>query len=214
MKKLRVTHAINRTWTDQVLIRFSGDTEPFWEMRDRLVDLGTTKARWDPLHNWDDGKRGGWWIDRDALSDLQDAFYNLYAMLTKVQQDLPDWDDILFEDEQRDKKKEEEQRAEEQARQRREEEERLTRQREQERAKTTIIMPRTLQEAFSALELPMTATLDDVKKSFRKLALVHHPDKHMQEPETIRVQHEALFKRINRANTIIVTWLDVSGAKK
>lgn len=47
---------------------------------------------------------------------------------------------------------------------------------------------------YEVLEVPETASQDEIKKSFRKLALKYHPDKHSGDSEA-----EAIFKEINEA---------------
>lgn len=57
-----------------------------------------------------------------------------------------------------------------------------------------------VQAAFDDLGLPTTATSEEVKKTFRKLALVHHPDKGGN-PET--------FKTLNNAYEVLRKHLDI-----
>ena len=47
---------------------------------------------------------------------------------------------------------------------------------------------------YEILELPETATLDDIKKSYRRLSMMYHPDKNKNNPDTT-----AKFQKISEA---------------
>ena len=51
---------------------------------------------------------------------------------------------------------------------------------------------------YEILEVPRTATQDEIKKSYRSLAFKHHPDKNQNNPEA-----ESKFKQINAAYEVL-----------
>jgi molecular chaperone DnaJ len=53
-------------------------------------------------------------------------------------------------------------------------------------------------EAYETLGLTQTATEEDIKKAFRKLAVQYHPDKNKDNPKA-----EETFKKINQAYQIL-----------
>ena len=57
----------------------------------------------------------------------------------------------------------------------------------------------TLEEAYKVLEIESSATDDEVKAAYRKLALKHHPDKVATLGEDVRKAAEEKFQRINNA---------------
>jgi DnaJ like chaperone protein len=58
-------------------------------------------------------------------------------------------------------------------------------------------------EAYKVLEIDSSATDDEVKKAYRKLALKHHPDKVATLGEDIKKAAEEKFQQINNAKDII-----------
>ncbi|XP_031330372.1 dnaJ homolog subfamily C member 5 isoform X2 [Photinus pyralis] len=51
---------------------------------------------------------------------------------------------------------------------------------------------------YQTLSLPKTATADDIKKTYRRLALKYHPDKNPNNPDAAEK-----FKDVNRAHSIL-----------
>lgn len=56
----------------------------------------------------------------------------------------------------------------------------------------------TGESLYAILGLPKTATQEEIKKTYRKLALKYHPDKNLDNPEV-----SEKFKDINRAHSIL-----------
>lgn len=61
----------------------------------------------------------------------------------------------------------------------------------------------TLEEAYKVLEIEPTATDDEIKKAYKKLALKHHPDRVATLGEDIKLAAEKKFQQINNAKDII-----------
>ena len=61
----------------------------------------------------------------------------------------------------------------------------------------------TLEEAYKVLEIEPTATDDEIKKAYKKLALKHHPDRVATLGEDVRKAAEPKLQQINNAKDII-----------
>ena len=61
----------------------------------------------------------------------------------------------------------------------------------------------TLDEAYKVLEIDPSASDDEVKAAYRKMALKHHPDRVASLGEDIRKAAEEKFKQINEARDLI-----------
>lgn len=61
----------------------------------------------------------------------------------------------------------------------------------------------TLQEAYRTLGIPETATDDEVRQAYRRLALKYHPDHAAAQGEQARQEAEKMFQRITEARDII-----------
>lgn len=51
--------------------------------------------------------------------------------------------------------------------------------------------------------MPKEADEPAIQKAYKKLARVHHPDRHAQDDEDERNKHEKIFKDINEAKNIL-----------
>ncbi|MDO4185726.1 MAG: DnaJ domain-containing protein [Bacteroidales bacterium] len=61
----------------------------------------------------------------------------------------------------------------------------------------------TLEDAYKVLEVSPSATDEEVRKAYRKLAMEHHPDKVETLGEDIKKAAEQKFKQINEAKEIV-----------
>ena len=60
-----------------------------------------------------------------------------------------------------------------------------------------------MNDPYKVLGVPPTATDDEVKKAYRKMALKHHPDKVATLGEDIKKAAEEKFQQINNAKEMI-----------
>lgn len=58
-----------------------------------------------------------------------------------------------------------------------------------------------IDEARKSLGLDETATMEEIKKAYKKLALKYHPDRHNDEKKK---ECEKVFKKITHANDILM----------
>lgn len=56
---------------------------------------------------------------------------------------------------------------------------------------------------YKVLGIPKDATVDDIKKAYRKRALLHHPDRHSSAPEDTKREQEKKFKELGEAYNIL-----------
>lgn len=61
----------------------------------------------------------------------------------------------------------------------------------------------TLEQAYKVLEIEPTATDDEIRSAYRKLALKHHPDRVATLGEDIRKAAETKFQQINNAKDLV-----------
>jgi len=58
-------------------------------------------------------------------------------------------------------------------------------------------------DLFAVLRLDQSATLDDVKKAYRRLALKYHPDKHATASDDAKADASLKFQQVGFAYTIL-----------
>jgi curved DNA-binding protein CbpA len=58
-------------------------------------------------------------------------------------------------------------------------------------------------EALDILGLEESSTEEERNKAYRRLALLHHPDRHSREAESIREEHAELFKKVGEAYEVL-----------
>ncbi|KAG9003452.1 hypothetical protein FRB93_011076 [Tulasnella sp. JGI-2019a] len=58
-------------------------------------------------------------------------------------------------------------------------------------------------DLYATLNVPRTATVADIKQSYRKLALIHHPDKHVNKTSEAQADASTKFQQIGFAYTVL-----------
>ena len=66
-------------------------------------------------------------------------------------------------------------------------------------AKRELKKPKSL---YKILGVKSDANDDEIKKAYRKRALLHHPDKHSSESEKVQKEHETKFKEVSFSCTV------------
>lgn len=56
---------------------------------------------------------------------------------------------------------------------------------------------------YKILGLSKSASSEDVKKAYRKNALLHHPDRHSDADDTVKVEEEKIFKEVSEAYSVL-----------
>lgn len=74
---------------------------------------------------------------------------------------------------------------------------------QEQRKKSSYTSVSQLQNAFKVLGINQDATADEIKKAYKKLAKIHHPDKVIQQPEAIQKMALEQFKIIANAYDLI-----------
>ena len=53
-----------------------------------------------------------------------------------------------------------------------------------------------MKDYYEVLGLPRTAGAEQIKKAYRKRAMIHHPDRHAGATEVEKKDHEMKFKEV------------------
>lgn len=56
---------------------------------------------------------------------------------------------------------------------------------------------------YDILDIDKMATKSDIKKAYKKLALIHHPDKHSDASKDEKLEQQEIFKKINQAHDVL-----------
>ncbi len=67
------------------------------------------------------------------------------------------------------------------------------------------VPPEDVRRAFAALEIPLTASADDIRRAYRRLMARYHPDHHATDPEREAVATE-LSRRLTEAYDRALAW--------
>ena len=58
-------------------------------------------------------------------------------------------------------------------------------------------------DLYKILGIERSASGDDIKRAYRKLALKHHPDRHSQADPEVREEEEKKFKEVSSAYSVL-----------
>jgi len=56
---------------------------------------------------------------------------------------------------------------------------------------------------YKVLDVPKTANTEEIKKSYRKKALLAHPDKHVEAPAEVQLDKEKEMRSLNKAYSVL-----------
>ena len=65
-----------------------------------------------------------------------------------------------------------------------------------------------IKKLYKLLDLEPGASIENVKKAFRELSHIWHPDNHVKKPEDIQARAEEKFKEISQAYQELKKHLD------
>lgn len=57
---------------------------------------------------------------------------------------------------------------------------------------------------YKILGVSKDASEDEIKRAYKKAAVVHHPDKHQNDPEDVQLKHEMMMKDLNSAQATLL----------
>ena len=64
-----------------------------------------------------------------------------------------------------------------------------------------------VREAYAALELPLGADRDAVKKAYREMLRRYHPDKHQNDPSRLKTA-TLITQRVQQSHETLIQWLE------